>query len=95
MGENIGFEQDGKNEHFERPVLVFKKFSHDVFLGIPMTSTLKDHPLYFPYRLHGESGAFILSQARLLSVKRLQRKMSTMKEFSHNRLREQFIKILQ
>ncbi len=26
IGENIGFEQNGKNELFERPVLVLKKF---------------------------------------------------------------------
>ena len=37
----------------------------------------------------------IESQSRLFSVKRLQRKMGTMKEFSHNRIRKQFIKILQ
>ena len=52
IGENIGFEQDGKNEMFERPVLVMKKFSSDVFFGIPMTSTRKEHPFYFAYRLH-------------------------------------------
>jgi hypothetical protein len=27
IGINIGFEQDGKNEHFERPVLVLRKFN--------------------------------------------------------------------
>jgi hypothetical protein len=26
IGENIGFEQNGKNELFERPVLVLRKF---------------------------------------------------------------------
>ncbi|MFA7169790.1 MAG: hypothetical protein WC178_02965 [Candidatus Paceibacterota bacterium] len=25
LGENIGFEQDGKNEKFERPILVLRK----------------------------------------------------------------------
>lgn len=79
LGENIGFEQDGKNEQFERPVLVLKKFSHDVFLGIPMTSTQKEHPFYFSYRINDVRGSFILSQARVLSVKRLQRKLAVMK----------------
>jgi len=27
LGANIGYEQDGKHENFERPVLVLKKFS--------------------------------------------------------------------
>jgi mRNA interferase MazF len=75
IGENIGFEQDGKNIHFERPVLILKKFSPDVFFGIPMTSAQKNHPFYFPYQLHETKGSFILSQARLWSTKRLQRKI--------------------
>jgi hypothetical protein len=38
IGENIGFEQNGKNEMFERPVLVLKKFGTQTFIGIPLTS---------------------------------------------------------
>lgn len=95
MGENIGFEQDGKNEQFERPVLILKKFSHDVFPGIPMTSTQKEHPFYFPYRINDVRGSFILSQARVLSVKRLQRKLAVMKGFSFSRLKESYLKLLQ
>jgi mRNA interferase MazF len=92
--ENIGFEQDGKNEQFERPVLVLKKFSHDVFLGIPMTSTQKEHPLYFPYQLNDTSGSFILSQARILSVKRLQRKITSLGRGIFSDIKSQYIKII-
>ena len=94
IGENIGFEQDGKNEMFERPVLVLKKFSRDVFLGIPMTSTQKDHPLYFRYKLHDTEGSFILSQARILSSKRLQRKISVIGRGLFGEIKSQYIKIL-
>ena len=31
----MGFEEDGKNDNFVRPVLVLKKFNNDMFLGIP------------------------------------------------------------
>ncbi len=27
LGANIGYEEDGKNENFERPILIFKKFN--------------------------------------------------------------------
>jgi hypothetical protein len=37
-GANIGFEIDGKNRDFLRPALVFKKLSHNTFIGIPLTS---------------------------------------------------------
>lgn len=94
LGENLGFEQDGKNEHFERPVLILKKFSHDVFLGIPMTSTKKNHPFYFPYKFHGGEGSFVLSQARILSVKRLQRKIIVVGRGLFSDIKDKFIHII-
>jgi mRNA interferase MazF len=41
LGVNIGFEQDGKNEHFERPVLVLRKFNKHLLLVLPQTSKAK------------------------------------------------------
>lgn len=32
MGQNIGFEQNGKGENFVRPVLVYKKLTKDMFI---------------------------------------------------------------
>lgn len=34
MGENIGFEQNGKGEDFVRPIIILKKFNKDMFFGI-------------------------------------------------------------
>lgn len=41
----ISDEQDGKNAEFTRPVLVLRKFNHSLFLGIPLTTNRKNHPL--------------------------------------------------
>jgi hypothetical protein len=41
LGENVGSEQSGKGNKFLRPVLVYKKFSHTLFLGIPLTTKIK------------------------------------------------------
>ena len=30
MGQNIGFEQNGKGDNFVRPVIVFKKFNKNI-----------------------------------------------------------------
>ncbi len=46
IGVNVGFEQDGRSDTFERPVLVIKKFNQDIFLGLPMTSAQKDGAYY-------------------------------------------------
>jgi len=76
IGLNIGCEEDGKNGDFERPVLVIKVFSDEVFLGIPITSADKvDKKYYFPVSCNGKSCFLILSQIRLFSTKRLSRKM--------------------
>lgn len=37
VGQNIGYEVFGKGSDFLRPVLVFRKFSKDSFLGVPLT----------------------------------------------------------
>lgn len=43
LGENIGFEEDGKHDNFERPVLVLRKFNSGMFFGLPLTSKKKEN----------------------------------------------------
>ena len=42
LGQNIGTESYGKGDKFLRPVIVFKKLGKNYFLGIPLTSKVKD-----------------------------------------------------
>lgn len=79
LGENIGFEQDGGDDLFLRPVVIIRKFNNSIFWGVPLTRTQKDLPFYFAFKLQsepetadGESSA-ILSQIRLIDAKRLRR----------------------
>lgn len=80
LGKNIGFEQDGKHEMFERPVLILKKFNHDMLWVLPLTSQDKmDKPqFYFATKYNDEISFIILSQLRLVSGKRLLRKVRTL-----------------
>jgi len=80
LGKNIGYEEDGKNELFERPVLIIRKFNNDIFLAIPSTSSKKDNDYYHQYELNNETYASILSQIRLLDRRRLSRKIGMIKE---------------
>jgi hypothetical protein len=41
FGINVGNETRGKGLHFKRPVLILRKFTRDVFFGIPLTSKKK------------------------------------------------------
>lgn len=75
LGVNIGYEQDGKNETFERPILIVKKFNKHIFWSLPLTSKEKTGKYYYQIEYAGEKSMIILSQLRLISSKRLIRKI--------------------
>lgn len=72
----MGGEEDGKNENYKRPVLVIKKFNNDLFLALPITSSIKVHRYYYQFKYKGVPSSVILSQVRLLDKKRLLRKIT-------------------
>jgi mRNA-degrading endonuclease toxin of MazEF toxin-antitoxin module len=74
LGVNIGSEQDGKNELFERPVLVLKRYNTDLILVLPITSAEKDNMYYVKIK-SVMSSSVILSQIRSIDSKRLLRKV--------------------
>jgi len=78
LGFNVGFEQDGKGEHFLRPVIIVKKFNQEIFLGIPLTKHIKKGKYYFPFKLNNQISAAILSQIRLIDGKRLNYKIGNL-----------------
>jgi mRNA-degrading endonuclease toxin of MazEF toxin-antitoxin module len=87
LGLNIGFEQDGRGNLYDRPVLVLKKFNLEIFLGIPLTTSEKTGKYYFDLGIHGrKSSVAILSQLRLFDAKRLSNKISVLNK-------DKFIKI--
>ncbi len=71
IGENIGREQNGKEE-FKRPVLIFKKINKDLFWGIPFTTKYKNEYYKFPVGIvSGELNYALWEQLRVFSSKRL------------------------
>ena len=62
IGANIGFEQNGKNENYERPVLIIKKFNKEIFWGLPLTSKEKSGKYYFATEYNQRKSFVILSQ---------------------------------
>jgi hypothetical protein len=76
IGQNIGYEQNGKGEEFLRPVLIYKKFSNRLFLGIPLSKTQKIGDFYHSFEFHrGVMSTALLSQIRLFDAKRLRYRM--------------------
>ncbi len=76
IGKNIGFEQNGSGNNFSRPLLVIKKFNNHMFWIVPLSSKQKKLDFYFNYvDNNGQKVSAVLAQLRLVSVKRLKRKM--------------------
>lgn len=72
LGENVGYEQNGKGDMFLRPVLIYKIFNQHVFYGIPLTSKVKNESLfYMRFYVKEKENYAILSQMRLFDIKRV------------------------
>jgi mRNA-degrading endonuclease toxin of MazEF toxin-antitoxin module len=107
FGLNVGSEQNGKNEDFERPVLVLRKFGHSLFWAVPLTSKPEERPykLAFDYKdyfinitgdliITDKNGFLVLNQMRALSSKRLIRKLGVVEEENFNMIKDKIKCIL-
>ena len=76
LGKNVGFEQNGSGDNFSRPVLVVKKFNNHMFWCVPLSTKQKKFDFYFNFTdPHNHKVSVILAQMKLVSVKRLKRKL--------------------
>jgi mRNA interferase MazF len=75
IGENIGFEQNGKGDDFMRPILVFRKFSLNMFLGIPLSTQSKKGSFFFEFKFLDKNSTALLVQTKMYDVKRLDRRL--------------------
>jgi len=79
IGQNIGSEEYGKNDNFARPVIIVRKLTHDLFIGIPLTSTIKDNDYFHSFEYNNKSNGLtensaMILQVRTFSIKRLMNK---------------------
>jgi pseudaminic acid cytidylyltransferase len=71
VGHNIGNESYGKDTLFLRPVLVYKKINHSLFLGIPLTSKEKEGSYYFTFNYKKDKkSTAMLHQMRVFDIRR-------------------------
>ena len=95
FGLNIGNEEDGKGENFRRPVLVLKKFSNEIFLGVPLTTKNKFGTWYFNFNcIDGIQRQAILSQAKTFDVKRLEEQMFSVGNETKLNILNQYIDLI-
>lgn len=86
LGKNIGFEQNGSGAYFSRPIIIVKKFNNQMFWSAPLSTKQKKFDFYYNFTDPNEQEvSVILAQMKLVSVKRLKRKLYDM---SSDNLRE-------
>ena len=91
LGMNIGEEMFGKGDKFTRPVLVFRKFTSNSFLGLPLTKQEKQGSWYVEITIHGERNLVMLNQARVLDKKRLTNRIGALDNRDFKKVKEKFL----
>ncbi len=92
IGANVGYEQNGKGKNFARPVVVLRKFSNEVFWGIPLTTKIKTGKYYVPIDIgDGRLRTATTSQLKLIDGKRIYEKLGDISKKQHQILIEAVI----
>ncbi len=80
IGENIGYEQNGKGESFSRPVLIVKKYSKNMFFGVPLSTQIKEGSFFYNFTFLDETSNALIVQSRLFDAKRLENRLGMISE---------------
>lgn len=94
IGHNVGFEEDGKGEQFNRPVLIVRGFSKQIFWGVPLSTTKIRGKYYYEFNLGSRVNVVLLSQLRVFDTKRLTGKIGVMSKHDFGAVRSKLIRLL-
>ncbi len=90
VGENIGFEINGKSRLLTRPVVIFKKLTHGFYLVIPTTSQERNGTWYVSFPHSSLIKTACLHQVRTIDYRRLHSRLGRLDEVDFRRLRSAF-----
>ena len=87
LGINLGAEIDGKNENFERPIILMRVYNKETMVILQITTKPKDDQFHHKIRTADKTVWVKLTQMRVISSKRLLRKVDVLDEASFEILR--------
>lgn len=94
IGENVGFEEDGKGDDFTRPVLILKVFNRKFCHIVPLSTTDKRGKYYYPFDgKTGKTSVAILSQTRSIDATRLHEKIGKISKEEFEKIKKQIIEL--
>lgn len=88
LGLNVGSEEDGKNELYERPVLILKAFNRKMVRVVPLTSSGKEDKNRVSVLFLGIQSFAKLSQLKTISTQRLSRSLCVLDQYQFNKVIE-------
>ena len=95
IGENIGFEEDGKGKKFARPVLILKVFNRKLCFIIPLSTSEKHGDFYYLFDGNtGKKSLALLSQSKPLDSSRLKHKIGVAKKEDFKEIKQRLKKVL-
>ncbi len=94
LGLNIGNESYGKGDDFRRPVLIIRKLSSDLCIGLPLTSKIKIGTWFTDITLDNQKVFVMLYQIRALNKKRFSLKMGQLNAVELNNIKEKLKHLL-
>ena len=94
IGINIGAEIDGKHDNFERPVIVMRAYNKEMLLVLPLTTKPKEDPFHFKIQTNQKTSWVKLTQVRVISNKRLLRKIDILDSAQFASLKEAWRKYI-
>jgi mRNA interferase MazF len=98
MGQNVGYEQDGKGDEFLRPVVIMKKFNKNMFLALPLTTKKKENIYHYEFSYTNKSknnitNSAILSQVKMFDTKRVKYKSGVIKIDDFKTMYKNFVEV--
>jgi mRNA interferase MazF len=95
-GLNVGTEMDGKGFDFSRPILVIKSIDRNSFLGVPLTTKMKDTPYHCEVSLGDNFRRMcVLSQVRYFDTRRFSEKMGMLDMEQFKVIRQKVVELVQ
>ncbi len=93
LGENVGFEINGKSKLFTRPVIIFRKLSSGLYFVIPLTTQPQQGTWYVKFKIGNVEQFACLHQARSIDYRRLYSNLGWLDEEDFRKVEAGFKKL--
>jgi mRNA interferase MazF len=94
VGVNVAYESCGKGRFFQRPVLVLKKLSREMLIGLPFSTKKKVGSWFVETNVLGGKQTALIYQLRILSANRFQHRLTTLDQMDFNLIKQKIEQLL-